>query len=82
MLAYSHYFKKQPHRGVLWKRCSENMQQIYRRTHMLKYDFNKVALPLLPKNFSDSFKGFSRSPCLPTVFINMFLFCPFDSSSY
>ena len=82
MLAYSHYFKKQPHRGVLWKRCSENMQQIYRRTHMLKYDFNKVALPLLPKNFSDSFKGFRRYPCLPTVFINMFLFCPFDSSSY
>ena len=35
-------FQKQPPRGVLIKRCSENMQQIYRRTLMLKYDFNKV----------------------------------------
>ena len=26
------------------QRCSENMQQIYRRTPMPKYDFNKVAL--------------------------------------
>ena len=34
---------KQPSRGVLKKRCSENMQQIYRRTPMPKYDFNKVA---------------------------------------
>ena len=25
--------QKQPSRGVLWKRCSENMKQIYRRTH-------------------------------------------------
>ena len=32
--------------GVLWKRCSENMQQIYRRTSMLKCDFNKFALQL------------------------------------
>ena len=31
-------------RGVLRKRCSENMQQIYRRTPMPKCDFNKVAL--------------------------------------
>ena len=29
--------------GVLKKRCSENMQQIYRRTPMLKCDFSKVA---------------------------------------
>ena len=28
------------------KRCSENMQQIYRRTPMPKSDFNKVALQL------------------------------------
>ena len=34
---------KQPPRGVLKKRCSENMQQIYRRTSMPKCDFNKVA---------------------------------------
>ena len=36
--------QKQPPRGVLRKRCSENMQQIYRTTPMLKCDFNKVAL--------------------------------------
>ena len=35
--------QKQPSRGVLKKRYSENMQQIYRRTLMLKCDFNKVA---------------------------------------
>ena len=36
------YLQKQLPRGVLMKRCSENMQQIYRRTPMLKCDFNKV----------------------------------------
>ena len=39
-------FQKQPFEGVLKKRCSENMQQIYRRTPMLKCDFNKVAKQL------------------------------------
>ena len=38
--------QKQPLRGVLRKICSENMQQIYRRTPMPKCDFNKVALQL------------------------------------
>ena len=38
--------QKHPSRGVLRKRCSENMQQIYRRTHMPKCDFNKVAKDL------------------------------------
>ena len=38
--------KKQPSRGVLKKRCSENIQQIYRRTPMSKCDFNKVAKQL------------------------------------
>ena len=38
--------QKQPLRGVLGKRCSENMQQIYRRAIMPKCDFNKVALQL------------------------------------
>ena len=36
--------QKQPSGGVLRKRCSENMQQIYRRIPMSKCDFNKVAL--------------------------------------
>ena len=31
--------QKQPARGVPRKRCSENMQQIYRRTPMSKCDF-------------------------------------------
>ena len=39
-------FQKQPPRGVPRKRCSKNMQQIYRRTPMPKYDFNKVAKQL------------------------------------
>ena len=36
--------QKWPPRVVLRKRCSENMEQIYRRTPMLKCDFNKVPL--------------------------------------
>ena len=31
-----------PSRVVLRKRCFKNMQQIYKRTHMPKCDFNKV----------------------------------------
>ena len=38
--------QKQPSRGVLMQRCSENMQQIYRRTSMPKYDFDKVTKQL------------------------------------
>ena len=38
--------QKQPFRGVLVERCSENMQQIYRRTPMPKCDFNKTAKQL------------------------------------
>ena len=38
--------KKQLPKGVLCKRCSENMLQIYTRTPMPKCDFNKLALPL------------------------------------
>ena len=38
--------QKQPSRGVLRKMCSENMQQVYRRTPMPKCDFNKVSLQL------------------------------------
>ena len=44
-LMFERYWpQKQPPRGVLKKRCSGNMQQIYRRTFMLKCDFNKVPL--------------------------------------
>ena len=50
-MAYSFEMKnrslqRQSPRGVLSKRCSENMQQIYRRTAMPKSDFNKDAKQL------------------------------------
>ena len=35
--------QQEPSTGVLRKRCSKNMQQIYRTTTMPKCDFNKVA---------------------------------------
>ena len=38
--------QKQPFRGVLIKKCSENMQQIYRKTLMLKCDLSKVVKQL------------------------------------
>ena len=41
------YIEKQPSRGVLSKRCSENTLQIYRKTPMPKCDFNKVAKVLV-----------------------------------
>ena len=61
--------QKQPSRGVLIKRCSENMQQIYKRTPMPKCDFNKswVNSPVnllhifrttFPKNTSPPFEHF------------------------
>ena len=36
--------QKQPSRVILNKRCSENIQQIYRKTPMPKCDFDKVVL--------------------------------------
>ena len=36
--------QKQPFRGFLLKRCSENMQQIYKGTPMPKCNFNKNEL--------------------------------------
>ena len=38
--------KKHPFRGVLIKRCSENMQQIYKRTPMPKCDSNFTEITL------------------------------------
>ena len=35
--------QKQPSRGALKKTCSENMQQIYRRTPTPKCDFNNFS---------------------------------------
>ena len=38
--------KKQPFRGVLSKKCFENIQQIYRKTPMPKCDFGKIVKQL------------------------------------
>ena len=38
--------QKQPSRVVDRKRCSENMQQIYRRPPMPKFNFNEFAKEL------------------------------------
>ena len=42
----NYFFQKQPFRGVLIKRCFENIQQVYRKTPIPKCDFNKVAKQL------------------------------------
>ena len=49
--------QKQPFRGIFRKRCSENMQQIYRRTPMPKHDFNKVE-----SNFTEIALRYECSP--------------------
>ena len=38
--------QKQPSKGVLKKRCSEKMQQIYKKIPMPTRNFNKVAMHL------------------------------------
>ena len=38
--------QQEPYKGVLRKRCSENIQQIYRRTPMPTFCFNNVAKQL------------------------------------
>ena len=43
LISNDNYLKKQPPGDVLEKKCSENMQQLYRRSPMPKCDFNKVA---------------------------------------
>ena len=61
-------FQKQPSRGALRKRCSENMQQIYRRTPMRKCDFNKVA-----KQIAEYFQNtFSQEHPWTAAFIFIF----------
>ena len=55
------FVQKQPFKGVLRKRCSENMHQIYSRTPMLKCDllcnFIEIAL---------------RHGCYPVNFLHIF----------
>ena len=47
MIQWRKIIQKQPPRGILRKRCSGNMQQVYRRTLMSKCDFSQVTLQLL-----------------------------------
>ena len=64
----------------LEKRCSENMQQIYRRTPVPKCDFNKVALQLYSNHtsawvFSCKFAAyFQKTPFLKNTSGRLFLF--------
>ena len=61
------WLQKQPPRGVPTKRCSENMQQIY-RTPMSKCDFNKAAKQLYWNHtsawvFSCKFATYFQNTC-------------------
>ena len=46
LMVYAIVVQKQPSRGVFRESCSENMQQIYRRTPIPNCDLNKVAKQL------------------------------------
>ena len=64
-----------PLRGVFRKRCSENMQQIYRGIPMPKFDFNKVAKATLLKPhfaFSNFIKISLRYGCSPINLLHIF----------
>ena len=43
--------QKQPSRGALSEKCSENMQRMYRRTPIPKFNFNKIAKQLFQITF-------------------------------
>ena len=57
-----------PSRGVLRKRCSETMQQIYRRTSMPKCGFNKIGKQLV--NLLHIFRTLFRKTPLAGCFWN------------
>ena len=58
--------QKQPPKGVPRKRCSENMQQIYRRTPMSKCDFN------LSKLLCNFIEITLRHACSPVDLLHIF----------
>ena len=64
--------QKQPPRGVPRKRCSKNMQQIYRRTPTPKCDFNKVACNFIEITL--------RRGCSPVNLLHIFT-KPFSSNT-
>ena len=64
-MTHKHNLQKQPPKGVPRKRCSENIQQIYRRTSMPRCDFNKVACVIsikLQSNFIEIAPRHGGSP--------------------
>ena len=65
------HHQKQPSRGVLRKRCSENMKQIYRRTPMPKCDFNKIVLLWV---FSCKFTTYFRTPFYKNTYGGLLLY--------
>ena len=60
---YNAYFVLGTPIGVLRKRCSENKQQIYKKTPMPKSDFNKVALHTSAYVFSCKFAANCENTC-------------------
>ena len=68
--------KKQPTGGVLRKRCSENMQQIYRRKPIPECDLNKVATQLYWSHTSARvFSSTLLEGCFWSVSWQIFSFC-------
>ena len=67
--------QKHPSRGVFRKRCSENIQQTYRRKPMLKCDFNKVAKQLYLNHTSAWMFSCKFAAHFPNIF---FLRTPLD----
>ena len=68
------YGQKQPYRGFLIKRYSENMQQICRTASMPKCDFNKVVKQLF-------FEITLRHGCSPVNLLHIFR-TPFPTKGY
>ena len=65
--------KKSP-RGVLRKRCSENMQQIYKRAPMPKSDFNKSSPVNLLHIFRTPFPKNASGLLLPNIWERYWIF--------
>ena len=70
----TYFLQKQPFRSVLLKRSSENLQQIYRRPPMPKYNFNKAAKQSRPEVFCkkgvlENCRKFTRKHLCQSIFI-------------
>ena len=80
-------YRKQPSRGVPMKRCSENMQQIYRRTPnlieiTLQYGCYPVSLlPILRTPFHWNISGGLLPSGVPVMFVNSVGYRSFTISS-